>query len=100
MHCARRRNALRKAVRCTANAGQEARSAEGIPMFKNNSTLKNWCYTIILFLLALTGSFLCMKVFDYDNPLGVVLLAEHFSCEVVHPIFWQKEGKDTLPSII
>ena len=41
-----------------------------------------------------------MKVFDYDNPLGVVLLAEHFSCEVVHPIFWQKEGKDTLPSII
>ena len=68
-------HALRKAARCTAKAGQEARSAEGIPMFKNNSTLKNWCYTIILFLLALTGSFLCMKLNVHEHISTVFIFA-------------------------
>ena len=44
-------------------------------MFKNNSTLKNWCYTIILFLLALTGSFLCMKLNVHEHISTVFIFA-------------------------
>ena len=81
------RDALRKAAHTPRKAApineqmpcdsrvRSAKAPEGIPMLQNNSALKNWCYTIILFLLALTGSFLCMKLNVHEHISTVFIFA-------------------------